>query len=76
MTWWVDDGSDACDRPLPGFIDSLPFQRKSRTEPEQKGLRDMLRGDEKDIDERELETFHPARIVVRLTLKTKTTKTL
>jgi hypothetical protein len=36
----------------------------------------MLRGDEMDIDDTELETFHPARVLVRLTLKTKTTKTL
>jgi hypothetical protein len=58
------------------FIDSLPFRRKSRTKPEQKGLRDMLRGDEMDIDDTELESFHPARVLVRLTLNTKTTKTL
>ena len=36
----------------------------------------MLRGDEMDIEYVELETFHPARVLVRLALKTKTTKTL
>ena len=36
----------------------------------------MLRGDEMDIDCTALDTFHPARVLVRLTLKTKTTKTL
>ena len=36
----------------------------------------MLRGDEMDIEYTELEIFHPARVLVRLTLKTKTTKTL
>jgi hypothetical protein len=57
------------------FIDSLPFRRKSRTKPEQKALRCMLRGHEMDVDYTELESFHPARVLVRLTLKTKTTKT-
>jgi hypothetical protein len=35
----------------------------------------MLRGDEMDVDDTELENFHPARVLVRLTLNTKTTKT-
>jgi hypothetical protein len=35
----------------------------------------MLRGHEMDVDYTELESFHPARVLVRLTLKTKTTKT-
>ena len=36
----------------------------------------MLRGDRMDIDCTALDTFPPARVFVRLTLKTKTTKTL
>jgi len=35
----------------------------------------MLREDEFDIDYPELETFHPARVLVPFRLKTKTTKT-
>jgi hypothetical protein len=35
----------------------------------------MLRGDEMHVDDTELESFHPARVLVRLTLNTKTTKT-
>ena len=35
----------------------------------------MLRGDEMDIDFVELDTFVPTRIFVRLSYKTKTTKT-
>jgi hypothetical protein len=51
------------------------FGVKARSELEQRVFA-MLRGDEFDIDYTELEDFRPARVLVRLGLKSKTTKTL